>query len=78
MLKKGMIDVEDLYGIVGIGVVWQWAKWEKIIEELRRHYNGQDWMTGFEFLAQEMMMIKNRREQSYRVPETFGKYVPDK
>jgi hypothetical protein len=35
-------------------------------------------MYGFEYLAGEMMKMKLERNPTYKVPETFAKYVPNK
>jgi len=78
MLKKGMINAEDAYDLTSDGVLFQWHKWESIIFELRKRYNGEEWMSGFEFLNIEMSKLRRQREPSYKVPETFGKYIPDK
>ncbi len=39
LLKKGLIDADMVFQL-GINVViWQWAKWEPIITEIRVRYN---------------------------------------
>ena len=80
MLRKGMVDSEDLYNIsgTGIGVIYQWAKWGSIIREQRRRYNGSAWMKDIEYLAGEMLRIKLREDPSFKVPETFSSYIPDR
>jgi hypothetical protein len=35
-------------------------------------------MQDFELLAKEMLRIKLKKEPSYKIPETFLKYVSDK
>jgi hypothetical protein len=77
MLRKGMIDAEDLYDVGGSVAVFHWKKWEPIVKEVRRRYWGSDHLRDFEYLSDEMMKIKMRRDPSYKVPESF-KYVPDK
>jgi hypothetical protein len=78
MLRRGMIEAEDLYDIGGSMVVMHWKKWEPIVQEIRRRYWGSDYLKDFEYLNDEMMKIKIMRDSSYKVPETFFKYVPDK
>ena len=80
MLRTGMLDSEDLYNVsaTGISVIYQWAKFEHIIREQRKRYNGNAWMKDFEYLAGEMLRIKLREDPSYKVPETFSSYIPDK
>jgi hypothetical protein len=77
MLHKGMIDAEDLYDIGGSLLVFHWKKGESIVKEIRRRYWGSDYMRDFEYLNDEMIKIKLRRDPSYKVPESF-RYIPDK
>jgi len=78
MLRKGMVEAEDLYDMGLFGVIFLWEKYRSIIEENRRRYNGKDYLRDLEYLAGEMMRVKMVRDPSYKMPETFIKYVPDK
>jgi hypothetical protein len=78
MLRNGLVDAEDLYEMGGMSCVTQWAKWEAIIRENRRRYNGADYLSYFEYLAGEMNKMKLRKDPSYVLPKTLVKYVPDK
>ncbi len=78
MVRKGVVGVEDVVDAGAIGVTWQWEKYKPIITESRRRYNGRNWMRDFEFLAVEMLKYIKANDPSYKVPEKFDKYVPDK
>ena len=77
-LRNGYVDRETIYNTTNIGVSWTWAKFKPVIEENRRRYSGEDAMKGFEYLAGEMLRMKVERDPSYRIPENFAEYVPDK
>lgn len=77
MLKTGMINADDLWVVQGLGTIYQWTKWEPIIIEQRRRYNGEDWMQDFEYLAREMSKIKANKDPSFKIPETFAKYIQE-
>ncbi|MCX6655123.1 MAG: hypothetical protein NTY03_08385 [Candidatus Bathyarchaeota archaeon] len=78
MLSKGLVDAEDIYEMGGMNCIMCWAKWEAIIRESRRRYNGADYLSYFEYLASEMNKMKLRKAPSYVLPKTLVKYVPDK
>jgi hypothetical protein len=78
MLSKCLVDAEDIYELGGESCLTQWAKWEAIIRENRRRYNGADYLSYFEYLAGELNKMKLRKDSSYVQPKTLTKYVPDK
>jgi len=78
MLSKGLVDAEDIYETGGLSCIFQWEKWEAIIRENRRRYNGVDYLSYFEYLAGEMNKVKLMKDPSYVFPKTGVKYVPDK
>jgi hypothetical protein len=78
MLRKGLVEAEDLYDLGVQGAIFLWGKYKAVIEENRRRFNGLDYLRDFEYLAGEMMRVKLLRDPSFRLPETFYKYVPDK
>ena len=78
LLEAGILDRESVYRVLSFGSSWLWAKFKPIIEENRKRYSGRDYMYGFEYLAGEMMKMKLERNPTYKVPETFAKYVPNK
>jgi len=77
-LKAGLIDRETLYGAVGLGAAWMWAKFRQVLEENRRRYSGRDAFEGLEYLAGEMLRMKLERDPSYKIPEAFIQYVVEK
>jgi hypothetical protein len=77
-LRRGLIDRETLYGALGLGATWIWAKFKPVLEENRRRYSGIDAFEGLEYLAGEMLRMKLERDPMYKVPEAFLRYVPDK
>jgi hypothetical protein len=77
LLKKNVVDAETLYYAGALYATWIWAKFEPIIMEHRRRYSDVKSFDGLEYLAQEMLKITHKRDPSYEVPETFGKYIPD-
>jgi len=79
MLRKGMLEIEDLYDSTGgLTVVFLWEKYKPIIEEFRRRYYGKHYMRDLEYYAGEMLRYVKARDPSYKVPETLFKYIPDK
>jgi hypothetical protein len=77
MLRKGMVEIEDVYAAASV-CMFLWEKFKPIIEENRRRYNGQSYLRDFEYLYDEMMKWKLSKDPYYRVPDTLDKYVPDK
>jgi len=77
-LREKLIDPESLYNLGMWGACFFWVKFKGIIEEQRRLYNGADWGQDIELLATEMMRIKLRKDPSYKVPETFLRYISNK
>ncbi len=77
-LMNGLADLETIYDSAGVFASWTWEKFKPIIEEHRRRYTGPDQYVGWEYLAGEMMKIKRKRSPSFKIPETFTRYVPEK
>ncbi|MCX6653605.1 MAG: hypothetical protein NTY03_00635 [Candidatus Bathyarchaeota archaeon] len=78
MLRKGIVEADDLYDTGANGTIFVWAKYKPVVEEIRRRYLGQGYLTGFEYLAGEMLRVARKRDPSYSIPETLNKYLPDK
>jgi hypothetical protein len=78
LLEAGIVDRESIFRVQELSASWLWAKFKPIIEENRRRYSGIHYLHGFEYLASEMMRMKNEREPSYRIPETLTKFISDK
>ncbi len=78
-LREGLVDAESLYNIgLSVGFIYFWQKFREVIEKQAELYNGADWGKDIELLASEMMRIKRRKDPSYKVPENFLRYVPEK
>jgi len=78
MLRKGLVNAEDLYDTGLIFSLWVWPKYQTIIEEMRRRYWGKAYLSDLEYLHGELMKVKLRRDPSYKIPETYGRYIPDR
>jgi hypothetical protein len=78
MLRKGIVEAEDLYDGGLHGATFIWPKYKPVIEEIRRRYFGQGYLRDFEYLSLEMTRIAKERDPSYSMPETLDKYVPVK
>ena len=63
MVRKDMVKAEDIYDMgIGMGMIWLWEKYQPIIDEIRRRYNGSEYLKNFEYLAQEMSKVKTARD----------------
>ena len=78
MLKRKLIDEGDTYDSFGAGFIQQWVEWEPIIKEQRRRYMGSNWMEHWEFAANRMRAVQQKRGVIWEPPETRITYVPDK
>ena len=74
MLRKGLVSVEDLYVLGMAGIPYHWRKYKPIIEEVRRRYNGKDYLRDMEYLAGEMLRYMQSRDPLFLEPEKFDKY----
>jgi hypothetical protein len=78
MLRKGLVEVEDLYMLGLWAVPLFWEKYKPIVEETRRRYAGKEYLMDLEYLAAEMVKYIQSKDPSYRIPEKLTKYDPDK
>ena len=78
LLRDGYVDRDTIYNSSASSVIFTWFKFKPIIEENRRRYSGLESWKGFEYLADEMMRLSQLRDPSFKIPENFVKYVPDK
>jgi len=76
-LMKGLVDAETIYDAYGTFGIWTWDKFEPLLDEHRRRYVGKSGYQGWEYLAKEMMKIKQRRDPGFVVAKTYAKYVPE-
>jgi len=77
LLRSGLADRDTLYNVGLRSTVWLWVKFKPVIEENRRRYGDKTAFSGFEYLATEMMKMARQKDPSYKIPETFTKYVHD-
>ncbi len=77
MLRKGLVEADDLWDMGVQGVIFLWEKYKQIIEEERRRYMPKSFLSDFEYLAGEMSRIAKERDSAYLIPETLDKYVSD-
>jgi hypothetical protein len=78
LLRKGVIDRDTAYSLAEVQGLWLWRKFEPIVREQRVRYNTPEQYADLEYLAAETVKEMQLRDPSFRVPETFLKYVPDK
>ena len=77
MLRKGLVEADDLFDMGMQGCIFLWEKYKPIIEEERKRYLGKNFLSDFEYLANRMLKVVQERDAAYMVPETLDKYVPD-
>jgi hypothetical protein len=77
MLRKGLVEADDLYDMGVQGVIFLWEKYKHVIEEERRRYMSKNFLMDFEYLAGEIFRVVKERDSDYMVPETLDKYVDE-
>ena len=77
MLRKGILNADDLYNTGLSAAPFLWGKYKPIIEEVRRRYMGQGFLRDFEYLSREMVRIAKQMDPDYSFPETLDRYVLD-
>jgi len=66
LLRRKVIKAQTLYTLGGYGAIWTWDKYKDIIQSRRDVAWGRDYMSDFEFFAQEMLKIKIRNDASFK------------
>jgi hypothetical protein len=64
LVKNKVVDLETLYDITGRRVIQYWFKFESVIDGLRKGPDfgpGPDYCESFEYLAEEMIKIRQRK-----------------
>ena len=62
LLKKGLIDKELVYYLLGgYSTTWTWQKFKPIIIHQREYQNFKELGIGWEYLAKEMMKMREER-----------------
>jgi hypothetical protein len=78
LVREKLVEPELLYPIVFPSVLNHWTKFKDVIKEGRKRYDGEDDLSDFEFLYNEIHRVALSRNPSYKTLETFTHYVPDK
>jgi len=66
LIKNKVVEAEKLYALGGFGATQAWEKYKDIIQSRRDAVWGQDLYVNFEFLAQEMLKIKMKKDASFK------------
>jgi len=62
MMSQELIDPEMVYNFGGgFGQVMHWKKWEPVIMRMRKRRGDPDFMKWFEYMAKEMMRIRQEK-----------------
>jgi hypothetical protein len=78
LLKKGLVDKEMIYYLMGgYSVYWYWEKFKDVIRESRVRLNSPDHLVMFEYLADEMRKMKVQREHNMEIPSHWGDFTGD-
>ena len=67
LLRKGMIELDLTYRLLGVYTLMHWFKWETIIKKMRRSFVGSDFLENFEYLADEMIRMRKKDNKSMPV-----------
>lgn len=76
LVKNKVIDAEKIHDLGAYAAIVGWEKFKDIVRS-RREVWGQDMLSNFEYLAQEMLKIRTRKNPSFRV-ETILRRLPHK
>ncbi len=68
LLSRGMIDSETVYEMIGTVVFQHWIKYEPIIRGFRERDGAPESWRWFEYLADEMKKVRDRRGMSELMP----------
>ena len=77
MLRKGLVEVEDLYMLGLWAVSLFWEKYKPIVEETRRRYAGKEYLKDLEYLAAEITKYQQLIDPSYSIPKKLDRFDPD-
>ena len=63
LVKKGMIDLDSVYSLMGRRAIMFWVKFETIIKGSRKVVgsSGPDYSENFEYLANELIKIRKKK-----------------
>jgi hypothetical protein len=66
LIKKKICSADLLYDLGGWGVIRTWDKYKDIIQSWRETTWGPDFFINTEYLVEEMLKIKMRRDASFQ------------
>jgi hypothetical protein len=64
LLKDKMVDEETVYRMLGMRILIVWLRTEVLVDEIRNQEGtgaGEDYMEGFEFLAERMIELRKKK-----------------
>ena len=74
LLKNKVVRAEEMHDTGGYSAIFAWEKFKDIIQIGRDTIWGQDVFSNCEFLAQEMLKIKMKKDASFKDKlEKYGK-----
>lgn len=77
MLKNKLIDEDMIFDLYGTGIIMQWERWRGIIMEMRVRVQGSAYMESYEFLADRMKRVLQRRNITWELPRSIEQHFPD-
>ncbi|MCX6653830.1 MAG: hypothetical protein NTY03_01780 [Candidatus Bathyarchaeota archaeon] len=74
--REGLVDLGTVYNAGGIFITYSWLKFKPIIEEYRKTEYGIDDYENYEYVANELLKMKNKRDPSYmkKVKDSYSMY----
>ena len=77
-MKKKLSDRELVYYLMGgYWALWLWTKYESIIKDQRVRSNLPELGVWFEYLAKEMIKMREQRGHTAEIPEGWGAVTPN-
>jgi hypothetical protein len=67
IVRERKVDMDTVYSLYNWRIVAEWFKWETIIKRLREGFLGSDFNESFEYIANEMIRMRQERGQSLPV-----------
>ncbi len=64
LLKRGLVKPETIYEIQGPFIVRMWDNHGPIIKELRKQINNPHHLDGYEYCAEEMKKLEQKKLKS--------------
>jgi hypothetical protein len=65
-IRNRLVRSETVYDLGGYGLIRLWERYKEIILLRRDAAWGRDYFSGFEFVASEMLRIKNARDARFK------------